>query len=105
MFNISIIIYHILFVKKTVNKYIQNYVPMNTASNTSSKANQLVSLTLHLFKSKESLLLFRAFTTYDRPLVEYDCQVWSPCHLTLIIAMKLVQKFTKRHQSQKSWTY
>jgi len=35
--------------------------------------------------------------TYVRPLLEYNCQVWSPCYVSLIRQVESVQKkFTKR---------
>ena len=51
------------------------------------------------FKSKEPRLLFRAFTTYVRPigLLEYDSPVWSPRYAYLINKLESVQRrFTKR---------
>ena len=43
-----------------------------------TKAHQRVCLILRCFKSKEPSLLFHAFSTYVRPLLEYDLPVWSP---------------------------
>ena len=35
-------------------------------------------LILRCFKSKDHSLLFRAFTTYVRPLLEYNSPIWPP---------------------------
>ena len=42
------------------------------------KAKQRASLILKCFYTRDKCILFRAFTTYVRPLVEYCCSVWSP---------------------------
>ena len=49
------------------------------------------------FKSRDSVILFRAFTVYVRPILEYCASVWSPCYSTYISAIESVQRrFTKR---------
>ena len=42
------------------------------------KAKQRASLILRCFYTRDKYILFRDFTTYVRPLVEYCCSVWSP---------------------------
>ena len=49
-----------------------------------TKAHQRACLILRCLKSKEPSLLFRAFSTYVRPLLEYDSPVWSPGYAHLI---------------------
>ena len=55
-------------------------------------ANQRASLILRCFKSKDPFLLFKAFVTYVRPLLEYNCQIWSPCYVSLIRQVESVKK-------------
>ena len=38
-------------------------------------------LILKCFSSRDKVLLFKAFLTYVRPLLEYCCNVWSPYKL------------------------
>ena len=41
------------------------------------KAKERALLILRCFYTRDKYILFRAFTTYVRPLVEYCCSVWS----------------------------
>jgi len=41
-----------------------------------TKAHQRASLILRCFKCRNPDLLFQAFVTYVRPLLEFNCQVW-----------------------------
>ena len=64
---------------------------------TRPKAHQRASPILRCFKCRDPVLLYRAFVTYLRPILEYNCQVWSPAYLYLINKIEWVQKsFTKR---------
>ena len=52
---------------------------------------------LRCFYSRSPELLFRAFTTYVRPILDYCCSVWSPYKLSDIRLLESVQRrFTKR---------
>jgi len=56
------------------------------------KAHQRACLIPRCFKSRDPVIIFRAFTVYVRPLLEYCSPVWSPGYTT-----ESVQKrFTKR---------
>ena len=71
-----------------------------------TKAHQRACLILRCFKSKEPRLLFRAFTTYVRPLLEYDSPVWSPRYAYLINKLESVQRrFTKRLRGFRQISY
>ena len=49
------------------------------------------------FKFWNHSLLVKAFITYVRPILEYDCNVWSPLKLIHIDKLEYVQRyFTKR---------
>jgi len=43
-----------------------------------AKAHQRAGLIIRCFKSRNPHTLFRAFTVYVRPILEYCCPVWSP---------------------------
>ena len=45
-----------------------------------AKANQTASLILRCFECREPAVLFRAFTTFVRPFVEYCSPVWAPVY-------------------------
>ena len=54
------------------------------------------TLILRCFFTRDKCILFRAFTAYVRPLVEYCCSVWSPYQWTLIYKLERIQpNFTK----------
>ena len=65
-----------------------------------TKARQRVeraSLILRYFRSRDPVLLTKAFVTYDRPIFEYASGIWSPYKLSYIDMIESVQKrFTKR---------
>jgi len=61
------------------------------------RAKQRSSLIYRCFRSRDPVLLFRAFTTYVRPLLEYCTIIWSPCYLKYVNLIERVQRnFTKR---------
>ena len=71
-----------------------------------SKANHRASLILRTFLSREPNLLFKAFTVYVRPLLEYCSPVWSPVYKTDIELIERVQRtFTKRLYGFKYLSY
>jgi hypothetical protein len=62
-----------------------------------AKAHQRAGLILRCFKSRDPFVLFRAFTVYVRPLLEYCSPVWSPVYKTDVTKIESVQRrFTKR---------
>jgi len=62
-----------------------------------NKAQHRAALILRTFKSREPALLFKAFLTYVRPLLEYCSPVWAPVYKTDIELIERVQRnFTKR---------
>ena len=61
------------------------------------KARTRASLIFKCFHSRHRATLFKAFTTYVRPLLEYATPVWSPYAITNITKIESVQRsFTKR---------
>lgn len=63
-----------------------------------AKAHQRAGLIVRCFKSRDPFLLFRAFTTYVRPILEYCSPVWSPVYKKDIIKLEAVQRrFTKKN--------
>jgi hypothetical protein len=71
-----------------------------------TKAHQRASLILRCFKSRDTNMLFKAFITYVRPLLEYNCQIWSPCYVSLVAKIESVQrKFTKRLKGFNKLSY
>ena len=69
-------------------------------------ANQRAALILKSFVSRSPVLLFKAFSTFVRPLVEYASCVWNPSGVTLINKLESVQRrFTKKLQGYKDLAY
>src|SRR5437867_1665593 len=61
---------------------------------------------LKSFQSRDRLLLFKAFVTYVRPILEYCSNVWSPYKLSDIRKIESVQgRFTKKLRGLKSKPY
>ena len=61
-----------------------------------TKAHERASLILRCFKCTDKDLLFQAFVTYVRRLLEFKCQVWSSSYSMQVNIIKRVQrKFTK----------
>ena len=61
------------------------------------KAKQRASLIPRCFYTRNKNILFKAFTTYVRPLLEYCCSVWSPNQCNLLDKIEGIQRnFTKK---------
>ena len=62
-----------------------------------AKAHQRANVILRCFLSRDVTLLTRAFTVYVRPILEYNCVVWSP-HLKQDIEKieRVQRRYTKR---------
>ena len=74
--------------------------------NICTTARQRCALILKSFSSRDPLLLFRAFTTFVRPLLEYASCVWNPYSIAHIEKIESVQRnFTKRLQGMKLLSY
>ncbi|XP_065684329.1 uncharacterized protein LOC124817823 [Hydra vulgaris] len=75
-------------------------------SNIVHAANTRAFLILKRFKSRDSIILVKAFNTYIRPILEYCSPVWSPYHVELIKVVENVQKrFTKKILHLGNLTY
>lgn len=71
-----------------------------------TKAHQRAALILRCFRCRQPDLLYKAFCTYVRPILEYDCQIWSPCFVSLVSEIESVQRrFTKRLQGFMRLSY
>jgi len=71
-----------------------------------TRAHERTSLILRCFKSKDPFLLFKTFLTYVRPLLEYNCRVWSPCYISLIrqvvsFCSKRLKRFSVLHYCER----
>ena len=61
---------------------------------------------LRTFRSRDPFLLFKAFSTYVRPLLDYCSPVWAPVYKSDIELIERVQRsFTKRLIGFKYLTY
>jgi len=70
------------------------------------KARSRSAMILKCFESRDKFLLFRAFTVYVRPILEYCCNVWSPYRLSDIKKIESVQRlFTKKLIGLKDISY
>ena len=65
-------------------------------SNVFSKAKARCSLILKCFLTNDVNMLVKAYTVYVRPLLEYNCAVWSLCFKKDINLIESVQKYFTR---------
>ena len=71
-----------------------------------TRASQRLGVLFNGFLSRDMLKLRKAYITYIRPLLEYNCIVWSPTLKKHINAIEKIQrKFTKRIPSLSNMTY
>ena len=69
-------------------------------------ANTRAYLILKCFKTRNPIILVRAFTTYIRPIIEYCSPVWSPHQTMLIKSIENIQKrFTKKISNNSCLSY
>jgi hypothetical protein len=75
-------------------------------SNIIRKANSTCAYILRTFATRNSTFLTRVFVAYVRPILEYACQVWSPCTVDTINRIEHVQRlYTKRIRSIAHLSY
>jgi len=73
---------------------------------TANKAHHRASLILKSFISREPTVLFKAFTVYVLPLLEYCSPVWAPVYKGDIELIERVQRrFTKRLRGLEELSY
>jgi len=83
-----------------------NLTPSSHIASITVTANQRVNLIYRSFISRDVHLLVRAFTTYVRPILEYNSVAWSPYYKSDIACIEKVQRrFTKLLPNFKSLTY
>ena len=74
--------------------------------NVVAKAHQRASLILRCFECRDPNVLFRAFITYVRPILEYCSPVWTPVYKTDIKRLESVQRrFTKKLDGLNHMSY
>ena len=70
------------------------------------KSHQRANMIIRCFVSRNTDLLVRAFTTYVRPLLEYNYVVWSPYLKSDIELIEKVQRgFTNRLKELSELSY
>lgn len=68
-------------------------------NNIVTKCNQRIGMFFRGFVSRDLKLLSKFFSTYVRPIIEYNCCIWNPSVKYLIDLIENIQrKFTKRIQ-------
>jgi hypothetical protein len=71
-----------------------------------AKAHQRAGLIIRCFKSHDPFVLFRAFTVYVRPVLEYCSPVWCPVYKTDVYKLESVQRrFTRRLKNCSGLNY
>lgn len=71
-----------------------------------NKASHRASLILRCFMCRDPNVLFKAFTVYVRPLLEYCSPVWAPVYKGDIDLLERVQRrFTKRLNGLENLPY
>ena len=70
-------------------------------SNVVSKAKASCFLILKCFLTNDVNTLVKVYTAYLRPLLEYNCAIWSPCVKKDINLVELVQRYFTRKVNSK----
>ena len=71
-----------------------------------NKARRKASIILNCFKSKNKVTLFKAFTVFVRPILEYCSNLWCPFRKSEIDLLESVQRrFTKRLNGMSGLQY
>ena len=65
-------------------------------SNVVSKAKAKCSLILKCFLTNDVNMLVKAYTVDVKPLLEYNCAIWSPCFKKDINLIESVQRYFTR---------
>ena len=75
-------------------------------SKIASKASQVIGLIRRAFASKNQTFMVKMFTSRVRPILEYNCELWSPHHLQDIDRIESVQRsFTRRIYGLEDLSY
>ena len=62
-----------------------------------AKASSKIGMVYRAFSSRNCAFMVSMFTTHIRPILEYNCEIWSPSTLENIDKIERVQRrFTKR---------
>ena len=71
-----------------------------------SKSSSKIGLMYRAFSSRDLVFMINFFRTHVRPILEYNCEVWSPFFLQDIDRLENVQRrFTKRIKGLYNSTY
>jgi len=80
--------------------------PCTHIAKITATAHQRVNLIVRSFTSRDVSMLLRAYTTYVRPLLEYNTVIWSPSLKSDVTAVEKVQRrFTKRLPGFRNLSY
>jgi len=83
-----------------------NLTPSSHIASITVTANQRVRLIYRSFISRDFHLLIRPFTTYVRPILEFNSDIWSPYYKGEIECIEKVQRrFTKWLPGFRNLTY
>ena len=75
-------------------------------SKLASKASQAVGLIRRAFASKNQAFMVKMFTSRVRPILEYNCELWSPHNLQDIDKIESVQRsFTSKIYGLAEFSY
>ena len=87
-------------------RVLESFTPSSHIAKITATAHQRVNLIFRTFVSRDVTMLLRAYTTYVRPLLEYNTAVWSPSLKQDITNVEKVQrKFTKRLPDYRNCIY
>jgi len=85
----------------------ESLTPSTHIAKINATAHQRVNLIFRAFVSRDIVVLLRAYTTYVRPILEFNTVVWSPslkCDITRSVE-KVQRKFTKRLPGYSDLSY
>ena len=71
-----------------------------------SRASSKIGLMYRAFSSRDLIFMVSFFKTYIRPILEYNCEVWSPYLIQDIDRLENVQRrFSKRIKGLHDLSY
>ena len=92
---------------KDLGVYISSDLKFSVhCSKIAAKASQTVGLILRAFASKNMSFMVKMYTSRVRPILEYNCELWSPHDLQDIDNIESVQRsYTRRIFGLESMSY
>jgi len=87
-------------------RFSQNLSFSPHIKNMCNKARRKAAIILNCFKSKNKVIMFKAFTIFVRPILDYCSNLWCPFRKTEIDLIESVQKrFSKRLNGMAEFQY